>query len=67
MDDKQKPRIVPLPERNQMKAAVDQLARTMPEMLEHVKLMAQIRRASFVAHVEAGFTEAQALELCRVL
>ena len=38
---------------------------TTPAYLHRMQFLARDRRAKFLAHIEAGFTEAQALELCR--
>lgn len=37
----------------------------LPAMIENAVLVARLRRASYLALVNEGFTEAQALELCR--
>jgi len=39
----------------------------LPWMTEHVALVAQLTRAKFLALREQGFTEAQAIELCKTL
>lgn len=36
-----------------------------PAHREQQRLIAQERRIRYLAHIEAGFTEAQALELCK--
>lgn len=59
------PHLVDLKPRNEFQGAVDSLSRNLPVMLEHVELQAKIRRASYLALLKEGFTEAQALELCR--
>lgn len=58
------PKIVNLDAPHPTKAAIENLRRILPEMLEHAALLAKIRRASYLALVQEGFTEAQALELC---
>ncbi|MEO9297579.1 hypothetical protein [Devosia alba] len=59
------PRVVPMQPKDDMKAASDMLRRMAPELMENAKTIARIRRASYLAHVAEGFTEAQALELCK--
>ena len=39
---------------------------TTPAYLQRMQFLARDRRTKYLAHIEAGFTEAQALELCRV-
>ena len=46
-------------------ASVEQLRRMLPLMTEMAPQIAQTRFAIYRAHIEAGFTEDQALELCR--
>lgn len=64
MDENNKPRIVKMPDKNELKASNELLQRAMPDLAEHVKLKAKLRYASFIAHTEAGFSEDQALFLC---
>lgn len=46
-------------------AANEQLKRELPAILEHTKTIAAIRKASYDAHIDAGFNPEQALELCK--
>jgi hypothetical protein len=62
-----RPKLVPLEPKDEMKAAGDALRRMAPELIENAKTIARIRRASYLAHIAEGFTEAQALELCKSL
>lgn len=57
-------RVVQLPDKNELKASNEIIQRAMPDIAEHVKIMAKIRYAAFIAHIEAGFSEDQALLLC---
>lgn len=45
--------------------ANDDMQRAMPELLRGVMLTAQITRAKYLSLIEVGFTEKQAIELCR--
>lgn len=61
-----KDNIIGLPNsKDEMKAAIAQLKRNLPEIIEHTKLIAEIKRASYLAYVEQGFNEQQALELTK--
>jgi hypothetical protein len=59
------PKVVDIGIPDEFRAAIDQFRRKLPEMLEHAQLQAKVRRASYLAYVAEGFTEAQALELCK--
>ena len=54
-----------LGDKDKMRAAVEEMKRSLPTWLEHAELTAKIRRASCEAHIAQGFTPEQALELCR--
>jgi predicted sulfurtransferase len=65
-DDKNDgPKVVTLDVRNQMKADVEKFQRALPELIQHARTMAKVRRASYLTLIEEGFTESQALELCK--
>ncbi len=53
--------------KDSMKGALEALKRNSETMIEYACLVATIRRKSFLAHIAEGFTEAQALELCKQL
>ncbi len=48
-----------------LRASVESLKRSLPIMAELGPQIALIRKTLFDAHVEAGFSEAQSLELCK--
>lgn len=48
-----------------MKAAIETMKRNLPELIEHAKLVAEIKRASYLSYIQQGFDEQQALELCK--
>jgi hypothetical protein len=45
--------------------AVKSMRENMPAMMEHEELRAIIIRKKFITLVQSGFTETQALELCK--
>ena len=45
-------------------AELEKSVRAIENVIPHLDALAKMRRAAFVAYVKAGFTEAQALELC---
>lgn len=58
------PKVVDLAPKNEYAAVGDSLRRNFDTLVANQKTIAQLRRAAFVAYVDAGFTDAQALELC---
>lgn len=56
---------VPNVERDTLIASIENIKRTLPLLLEYNKIDAQIRRSKYLALIENGFNEQQALELCR--
>lgn len=61
------PTLVKMPEiKNEIAAAGDHIRRHLVALIENQKAVAKIRRAAYLAYVEEGFTEAQALELCKL-
>lgn len=48
-------------------ASIEQLRRMLPILADLAPLTARTRRTIYQAHIDAGFTEEQALELCRSL
>jgi len=58
---------IKLKDKNDLKANLEILKRSMPELKEHIKLTAEMRKASYDSHIETGFTPEQALELCKQL
>lgn len=58
-------REIPNLERNETAAAFAQFARMLPELAANAATIARARRDLFNAYLAAGFTEPQALELCR--
>ena len=52
-------------EKDELKASLEALKRNTEAMIEYACLMAKIRRKAYLAYVGEGFTEEQALELCK--
>lgn len=51
--------------KNQLKEATRALQEGLPDMLEYERLTAQLHKAKFDALKEQGFTDEQALVLCK--
>jgi hypothetical protein len=60
------PKIVELPQADKLQGALEQLKRSMPQLIEYHVLTAEIKRAYFMALRTKGFTPEQALELTKV-
>jgi hypothetical protein len=56
--------LVALPERDADQAAADDFRRRLPALIQNTQSLAKLRRASYLAHIEEGFTPEQALLLC---
>ena len=50
---------------NSTAASIALLKRNLPHMIEHAQLIAEIRKASYDAHIKQGFNAEQSLELCK--
>ena len=53
--------------KNEMLAALKEMQRNLPEIMEHISIIAQIRKANYDALIKQGFTSEQALELCKTI
>ena len=53
--------------KSELKAALESLKRDIEVMEEYTILVARVRWASYKAHIEQGFSEEEALELCKSL
>ena len=56
---------VPNIERDNLIAAISQMTRNMPQMIEYERLQAKLKRERYLALIENGFDQNQALELCK--
>ena len=64
-DNDDGPKVVEMQPCNELAGAAEAMKRALPVLLQHMPLQAKMRRAAFQAYIAEGFTEAQALELCR--
>lgn len=53
-------------DKDEMKASIEAIKRTMPTMLEMQKCIAQIQRARYMALLEEGFSESESIELTKM-
>lgn len=58
-------RALPTPEADKLRAAVEEMRRTLPLLTEYHQLDAKIKRAKYDALLAEGFSPNQALELCK--
>lgn len=58
-------RIVPIKSQyDEFQATIERVKRDMPKHIEYMKIMGKLYREQYLALIEAGFNEKQALELC---
>lgn len=55
---------IDMPERNELRAGIEYMRRHIGDIIEHAKIQAKVKKATYDALVAEGFTEAQALQLC---
>lgn len=68
MNDDDKPNVVEGNfSKDDLRASVETLKRQKQEMMEMGLVLAEIRKAHYDAYIDQGFSEAQALELCKHL
>ena len=59
--------IVDFDNKSKMGAAIEGLRRELPEIIRNIEIIAEIRKASYDAHIKKGFTPEQALDLCKTI
>lgn len=58
---------LPQIEQDKFVAAVQAAVRQLPFLMQHMETVAKLRRKAYLSYIEEGFTEQQALELCKNL
>jgi len=58
------PKVVPMIPKDAVAAAGDGLRRNLDVLIANQSALAKLRRAAYLALIEAGFNEKEALELC---
>ncbi len=67
-DDDDKPKVVNVDfERSEAKALLEELKRTVPDMVASNREIAKVLRAKYLALIESGFTKKEAMKLCKKL
>lgn len=56
---------IDFPSRSEVRGAVEAMKREMADLIEYTRLLAEIRKEYFDSLVENGFSEGQAVELCK--
>ena len=68
MSDNDKPTIVNVDfQRSEAKALLEELKRTVPDMVASNREIAKVLRAKYLALIETGFTQKEAMKLCKKL
>lgn len=52
-------------DKDELRATMELMKRSLPVYIDYTLVVAQIRRASFDAHIAQKFSPEQALELCK--
>ena len=69
MTDEKKPNLhtIPNKEKDKFQASLEAVKRHQDQFLSSLPIITAMRMASYRAHLKAGFTKEQALELCKYL
>jgi len=62
---KDKIKLIEFESKDEMRASLEQLKRGLSVFTEYAVIVAEVRKASYDAHIKQGFTPVQALELCK--
>jgi hypothetical protein len=60
-------KITQLPGTVSQKELLSELEKNLPDIIEHITIMAKIHKHKYDALIKEGFNEKQALELCMVI